>query len=487
MLPSPPRGWAGGGTPRALHAHRRARRPRTRATAATPRRPPWPVGRGGRVKTRPAATPDQRRRGTARDARRARASRRRLRGRGRARRDRGAAGAVAAADGVGGGAAPAAAVGWSRAARWVPTLQSQSFPYTRPPWITRGGAPTRRRCRCHPAARPTSPPRTPAGGAHHPPVRLGAAPPGLFLSLPLPPPSPSPPSPAPIMVSFCCDACQSVVKKPKAAAHLAACGRAGTLSCIDCGGGFTWGVRFFLFFFFSFFWGGGRAVGSRGGRCLPVLRCTRRGLSAPPPAARVVWLCGCCPPVRAQGGGGVEQRGALIAAPAAAGAGAPARGGGFAHGRGAHPCTTARRPCLPPPPPLFRGCSLSLGCSPRRHGAATPPSPPTLSSSRLDRRSAATRRAGPRTKSTMARRARGGRSAPPRPATERVGPPPRMGRPIAVRFWLRTCVLPVSPRSFLFLLGLCDGGLESCHLGGGGASQRTRAPATALCLFGQTA
>lgn len=44
MLPSPPRGWAGGGTPRALHAHRRARRPRTWATAATPRRPPSPVG-----------------------------------------------------------------------------------------------------------------------------------------------------------------------------------------------------------------------------------------------------------------------------------------------------------------------------------------------------------------------------------------------------------------------------------------------------------
>lgn len=280
----------------------------------------------------------------------------------------------------GGGAAPAAERGWVEpAARWVPTLQCQSIPYTRPPWITRGGAPTRRRRRCHPAARPTSPPPTPAGGAHHPPVRLGAAPPGLFLSLPPPPPSPSPPSPAPIMVSFCCDACQSVVKKPKAAAHLAACGRAGTLSCIDCGGGFTWGVRFFLFFFFSFFWGGGRAVGSRGGRCLPVLRCPRRGLSAPPPAARVVWLCGCCPPVRAQGGGGVEQRGALIAAPAAAGAGAPARGGGFAHGRGAHPCTTARRPCLPPPPPPFFVAVLCHWAVPPAAMAPRPLLPPPLS------------------------------------------------------------------------------------------------------------
>lgn len=49
--------------------------------------------------------------------------------------------------------------------------------------------------------------------------------------------------PPPTMVSFCCDACQSVVKKPKALAHLASCGRAGTLSCIDCGGGFTSQVR----------------------------------------------------------------------------------------------------------------------------------------------------------------------------------------------------------------------------------------------------
>jgi len=46
------------------------------------------------------------------------------------------------------------------------------------------------------------------------------------------------------MVSFCCDICQSVVKKPKAAAHLAACGRrGGTLSCIDCGGTFSSAVR----------------------------------------------------------------------------------------------------------------------------------------------------------------------------------------------------------------------------------------------------
>lgn len=110
--------------------------------------------------------------------------------------------------------------------------------------------------------------------------------------LPRPPPPAPPPSPPsravgacrPSMVSFCCDACQAVVKKPKAVAHLAACGRAGTLSCIDCGGGFTWGVRFFFFLVLGREGrggGGGRGPAGEGGGGLWV--CVGGGVWVPAP------------------------------------------------------------------------------------------------------------------------------------------------------------------------------------------------------------